>query len=238
MSELPNIYGFNKASEIGPDILAPCIFLKGCNLRCPYCMNAKLVKDCNLEPIDLEIVKKYVLEEKSQWVLISGGEPTLTSINALCELVNELRSWGCKVGMSTNGTNPDILTVLLPLLNYVALDFKTIRNDDIEVVPLDRVYTISVLTSLVRLMETKLNNKDFDFEIRTTLYPHFINEDTIRQIGSTLRKDTTWMLQQFRHSEEMLSEKAYDVNPYTNEEVNGIIKIAKEYSCNVRLRYV
>jgi pyruvate formate lyase activating enzyme len=239
-SNLPLIYGFNKASEIGPDILAPCIFLKGCNLRCPYCMNAKLVDGSKIELINIEEVKKYVLEEKSQWVLISGGEPTNIDSNSLINLITELKSWGCKIGMATNGNMPDILEVILPLLNYVALDIKCADDTmakEIEM-PNSHWYLLRVITTQIKLAGAKLKIKDFDYEVRTTLYPPLIDKKAIHEIGSLLRKDTRWVLQQFRHSEDMLDKKAYDIRPYGEGEVKKLLEIASIYCNDVQLRYV
>ena len=47
---LPDIYGFNKSSEAGQNEFAASLFLLGCNLRCPYCMNKKLVSEEMWEP--------------------------------------------------------------------------------------------------------------------------------------------------------------------------------------------
>ena len=65
MKKLPDIKGFNKCSEAGIDTFAPAIFLEGCNLCCPYCMNVNLVKREVENIVDISEVKAYVLESKS-----------------------------------------------------------------------------------------------------------------------------------------------------------------------------
>jgi len=247
MKKLPNIYGFNKTSEAGHNVFAPSIFLKGCNLRCPYCMNARLVKNERIAPLNIEEIKQYVLKERCEWIMLSGGEPTVTPVGALIALINELKSWGCMVGMSTNGNMPEILKKVLPLVNYVALDFKCARSEDISqiasesenMIPeFNKSYGMSLIRSHVQLIEAKLHRKDFDYEVRTTLYPLFIDKKAIEEIGSMLRSDCAWILQQFRHNKNMLSEDAYNVTPYEPEEVDELLKIAKTYCKNVRVRYV
>ena len=130
MSKFPEIMGFNKTSEAGFNLFATSIFLFGCNLRCPYCVNGRIVVvkpedwEKPVKTIDLEVIKKHVLETRTEWVMISGGEPTFTPLDKLNNLIDEIRSWGCKIGISTNGTRPEIIEQILPKLNYVALDIK------------------------------------------------------------------------------------------------------------------
>ena len=62
MKELPVIRAFNESSEIGRNVFAPCIFLEGCNLRCPYCMNAKLAQKDYTEKVDINYIKEYVID--------------------------------------------------------------------------------------------------------------------------------------------------------------------------------
>jgi pyruvate-formate lyase-activating enzyme len=40
---LPDIVGMNMVAEAGyPNVVCPVIFLSGCNLRCPYCLNSSI----------------------------------------------------------------------------------------------------------------------------------------------------------------------------------------------------
>lgn len=237
MKEIPKICGFNECSEAGVDVFAPAIFLNGCNFKCPYCMNSKLAMGQSKKSLDIETIKQYVLDEESKWFMISGGEPTCVNVEELTNLLEEIRSWGCKIGMSTNGSKPEVLGQILPLLNYVAMDFKAVREDDLkELGSVDGV--MSVLKSKCLIVENKDERDDFGFEIRTTLYPKYIDVQAIHEIGALLRKKDTWVLQQFRHAKNMLELDAYQTAPYTEHEVEELMKIAKEYSDNVTLRHV
>jgi len=237
VKEMPQICGFNECSEAGIDVFAPAIFMNGCNFRCPYCMNAVLATGGSRKDIDIELIKSHVLEEKSEWFMISGGEPTCVQIDLLINLLEEIKSWGCKIGMSTNGSKLEVLKKILPMLNYVAMDIKasdekTLRNLGMENGQIDLIYSKCALT------ETKIAREDFDYEIRTTLYPEYIYKESIEDIGQILRKDDKWVFQQFRHTKNMLDPKAHEIEPYTEEEVKSLIKIAKNYSDNVLFRYV
>ena len=43
MNNFPKIVGFNTNSEMEDFLFCPTVFLEGCNLKCPYCMNADII---------------------------------------------------------------------------------------------------------------------------------------------------------------------------------------------------
>lgn len=236
---LPIICGFNKASEIGADTFAPSIFLRGCNFKCPYCMNLRLVKGDFPDKIDLEIVKKFVQEEKCEWLMISGGEPTCTSQESLIYLLKEIESWGCKIGMSTNGSNYTTLYHIIEYIDYVALDIKCSTEDDYIKVAEGWYDYAGVMNSRKLLWILKDTRKGFDYELRTTLYPPFIDKDKLSKIGSNIiEKSDKWVLQQFRHSQNMLDPNSKNIKPYSDDMVKTLIDTAKQFCDNVSLRYV
>jgi len=235
--KIPQICGFNKCSEAGIDVFAPAIFLNRCNFRCPYCMNAKLARGKSDKSLDIEEIKQYVKEDKSEWFMISGGEPLCGNIPHLINLLKEIQTWGCKIGISTNGSYPRTLKRILPLINYIAMDFKAVLEEDYKEFG-NGLGSSMIIESKNILMENKKERDDFDYEVRTTLYPKYIDKEAMHEIGSVMRKDDTWVLQQFRHVKNMLDTIAYEVEPYSKEEVESLVKIAKEYSDNVRVRYV
>ena len=237
MKKLPTIYGFNKASEAGLDLFAPSIFLGGCNLRCPYCMNSKLI-NCHLDKtVDIDVVRQYVLEDKSKMLMISGGEPFCTPPDLLTNLLDEIKTWGCKIGVSTNGTKVDELKDFIHYFNYVAMDFKSSKHEVYDKIgEPSLVLNVLVCKSFLRL--TAMNRKDFIYEIRTTLYPPFIDKKDIQQIAQIIGPSDTWILQQFRHAKNMLDKNCNDVEPYTEAQIKEFIEIAKEFTNNVYLRYV
>jgi len=238
--EFPEIYGLNKCSEAGVDIFALSIFLGNCNLRCPYCMNAKLInpKSYNLKTIDIEAVKKAAQENESKWVIISGGEPTCTPVDLLTNLITEIKSWGCKIGLSTNGTNSDVFESVLPLLDYVALDIKTSNFQNYVEIGGDKE-SINILREVLAcktmLVQKKLDNPDFSYEIRTTLYPPFVGEKDINEIGGLIRIGEEWVLQQFRATSEGLDKS---ISPYTQQEMDNLFNLASRYTTNASIRYI
>lgn len=117
----------------------------GCNLRCTYCDSPETLKEsgtpahCRVEtapgswtfhqianPIGAEqlteIVKSYLCEPHHS-LSITGGEPLLHA--AFFERwLPSARALGLKVFLETNGMLPGHLRRLLPLLDYVSMDFK------------------------------------------------------------------------------------------------------------------
>jgi pyruvate formate lyase activating enzyme len=237
--ELPIIYGFNKTSEAGSDIFAPSIFLGNCNLRCPYCINSKLVKLNVSKTWELNDIKEIIKDSLSDWIIISGGEATFLGIEPLTNLLEELKSWGKKIGMSTNGTFPDVLENVIKCLDYVDLDIKTDDAGIYQLISIDKdIKTLDKILFSYRILSEAKNRGKLDFEVRTTLYPPVVSEDTIVGIGSLLSKNDKWILQQFRHSKSMLDPNCENIPPYTHEDINVLLSIAKKYCDNVQIRYV
>jgi pyruvate formate lyase activating enzyme len=242
IEKLPKIYGFNTFSEAGPDNFSPSIFLGGCNLRCAYCMNAKIVLDYNnLKEIDINQVKDFVLKNKCEYVNISGGEATNRHAYELINLLDEIKSWGVKASLSTNGLKPYILKSILNNLNYVTMDIKTSESKykDLYWYPIDhRISFDYILLSLKFLREEKSNRLDFDFEIRTTLYKPIVSIDDLKNIGKYLDKNDKWVLQPFRKSKEMIDKNAYDSLNYNIDDFKIMKECCKKYCDNVILRDV
>jgi pyruvate formate lyase activating enzyme len=232
MIKYPNIYGFNKNSEMGMSVFAPTIFLKGCNLRCPYCMNLSLANGAASKVVKLKDIGDYIGENKSEWVSISGGEPTLQNFKEMRNLFRLIKSWGCKISMSTNGLNPERLKSFIPYLDYIALDVKSSRNIDYNKIALNEGDHLKSVKQSKSFLVKYLDN----FEIRTTLHPVLINEETLREIGEKfISKNDVWILQQYRPVKEMFN---YCAKPYGERKLKAFVGIAKKYTCNVELRYV
>jgi 7-carboxy-7-deazaguanine synthase len=117
----------------------------GCNLRCTYCDSPETLKEsglprhCRVEtapgtwtfhPIanpvgadDLTAIVQGYLTEPHHSLSITGGEPLLHA--AFWEQwLPAVRTLGLKVFLETNGLLPGHLRRVLPLLDYVSMDFK------------------------------------------------------------------------------------------------------------------
>lgn len=250
---IPVIYGFNKSSEACPDTFAPSIFLGGCNFCCDYCMNAGLVNHSRkLTPITIEEIRAFVFNEKSKWIHISGGEITISDTDEVLNLIELFKSWGCKVSISTNGFEPEKLKMLLNHVDHVTMDVKTgsAKYDLVLKKPIVEDTSIigecikhygaiyNIIKSLKYLHDRDLVNEDFSYEIRTTLYRPLVGRDEIMEIGRLIGYPTKWILQPFRKTKIMLSKRAYNVEEYTNEEIDELFALSRKYNNNVSVKFV
>lgn len=111
-----------------PGHLSAVVFLRGCNLRCPYCHNEQLLTREGTAAMSEAALRDFLFSRRRQLdgVVFSGGEPTLQP--GLRALIEDVRSMGFKIKLDTNGTRPDVLRDLLQagLLDYVAMDLKDV----------------------------------------------------------------------------------------------------------------
>lgn len=240
MIKVPNISAFNKTSEAGLDVFAYSIFLNGCNFRCPYCMNSRLVNNCIDKFIPIEKIRNAVNENEIELVMISGGEPTCTDVSMLNSLIDEMRFWGCKVGLSTNGSKPNVLSKIIDKLSFVAMDIKSPNFFDYCDISGPEITDMVYKSKQLLWSEKSKRLGQFNYEIRTTLYPPFF-KDVVRDIyciGLWMEKSDRWVFQQFRSSKNMLNVCANNVIPFNDDKIETILKEARKYCDDVSIRYV
>ena len=121
----------------GPGIRTT-VFLKGCNLKCPWCCNPENI-DFEIdkyfgEEINLEDLKKELLKDKEFYslnnvgVTFSGGEPIL-QINKLIELLKELKSENINICFETAlFINEKQLKLTIPYVDEFIVDIKILNN--------------------------------------------------------------------------------------------------------------
>jgi 7-carboxy-7-deazaguanine synthase len=117
----------------------------GCNLRCTYCDSPETLKEsgipsfCRIEempgswtfkqvpnPVSAETLTETIqtwLTEPHHSVSITGGEPLLHA-RFLQSWLPSVRALGLQTFLETNGLLPQHLERVLPLLDYVSMDFK------------------------------------------------------------------------------------------------------------------
>lgn len=128
----------------------PSVFIRfsGCNLKCPFCDTAH---DEGVVMSDTDIIRAVNLY-KANWVVLTGGEPTLWIDNDFIRLLKQ--ATGKKVAIETNGTHEvpegiDWVTVS-PKTGIDGMngnpEIKVSRADEIKVVdvgqPLDGFFNL------------------------------------------------------------------------------------------------
>lgn len=173
---------------------ASCImWFNGCNLRCPYCYNPELVTEKTATQMD----EMAFLKERQGFldaVVLSGGEITLQP--GLDELCREIKSMGYLVKIDTNGSNPQVVRMLLEqkLIDYVAMDNKMPSTRSWQL-PGGKVLYERFAESLELLQASGL-----PYEIRTTVHPDLLDEADILQMireANKLGYTGTYYLQYF-----------------------------------------
>ncbi len=112
-----------------PQKVAAIIFASGCNMRCPFCYNPKLVLP--------ELIEKETLMSKEEildflnrrkkyldGIVFTGGEPLLQP-EAL-DFMRQVKEMGYLIKLDTNGLRPEVLATVLEekLVDYLAMDIK------------------------------------------------------------------------------------------------------------------
>ncbi len=227
-----NIQGFQKLTLLDfPGKMACTVFTAGCNLRCPFCHNSRLV-------IDPEKTSEYSVDEilaylkKRQGILdgvaITGGEPLLQP--DIDEFIKKVRELGFAVKLDTNGTFPDRLKALVEqgLLDYVAMDVKNSPSGYSETVGIGGYDISKIQESIGFLLENKV-----DYEFRTTVVREFHSVFEIDGIGKMIKGAKRHYLQAFVDSGELIG---FDLSAVPKEEMLEMQKIMLKYVdfCEIR----
>ncbi|MBR4789336.1 MAG: radical SAM protein [Treponema sp.] len=229
-----------------PGILAGSFFLKGCNLRCPYCYNTGLVlgKDDGTQPLNT-VQELFDHLEKRQGILkgltVSGGEPLLNPYTPL--IIRKAKELGYLVKLDTNGTLPDELEAFIndPDLrpDFIAMDIKTSPERYAQVIcPAFSKYHnntehfVNVLKRSAELVAAYPADKR---EWRTVLVPPLVQKEDIKNMSAILPADASWQFAQFMNQN--CIDPAYnEIYPYSDSEVKEIIEYAKTFITKSELR--
>lgn len=203
-----NIGGLQKMTLLDyPGKIACTVFLSGCNLRCPFCHNASLVLPRRLSPVMTQEELLVFLRSRVRrldGVCITGGEPTL--YHDLPELIEEIRELGFSVKLDTNGSSPEMLQNVLPLVDYVAMDIKNCPEKYCDTC--GGVDILAQVRESVRL----LMDSGVDYEFRTTVCHPFHRPEDLKKIGQWLSGAKQYFIQQFVDSGDLVGE-AFPLSP-------------------------
>lgn len=199
-----------------PGKLAAVIFIKGCNLRCPFCHNPELVLSANNNEHVLTLAEvKQQLKLKENWldgVVVTGGEPTIHE--DLLTLIKELNATGLKVKLDTNGTAPARIKDLLKrkLVDFIAVDIKT-QPAKYEQVVQNANPAQEINLTLEVIAESGINH-----EFRTTVVPELLSEEDILEVAKLLSSYgfKRYVLQQF-NPKVVLDAKFNQVKPWPGD---------------------
>ncbi|MBE7087295.1 MAG: anaerobic ribonucleoside-triphosphate reductase activating protein [Clostridiales bacterium] len=226
------LFGLEKLSLVDYDGKVACtVFTGTCNFKCGFCHNSPLVTEVNqLQEIDVESVFSYLKKRKGiiEGICISGGEPTLQK--DLPDFCRRLKEENLSVKLDTNGTNPDMIKLLMDnnLIDYIAMDIKNSLDSYSEIIGLKNFDTTKIAKSVSLIM-----NGNVGYEFRTTLISEYHFEKQIEDIGKWIKGAKKYCLQQYKHTENCI---CHDLSAVPVEKAKEFVKILSPYLDNVILR--
>lgn len=248
------LVGLEKTTLVNfPGRVASAIFLPGCNMRCPFCYNAELALASSVDGIKTEnstnqfysLEDVFIFLEKRKHIIsgvvITGGEPFASP--HLQKVIEQIKKLNLALKIDTNGLFPKILKELL--LNeilcpqMVAIDIKTSPNRYIELMGNTQVksdtITKKVIESLNILRDHKVAHPNFMVDYRTVLVPTLVGEKEIKEMASFIPEDASWNFAEFMNAN-CLNHEWNNLKPYSNNEVEHLVKIAQSRVKHAKLR--
>lgn len=188
------------------------LFTSGCNFNCQYCHNQSLIKKTEGNISETEVFSYF---EKRYKVLdalvITGGEPTLYGNDLLLfSKAFKERFPGKLLKIDTNGTYPEIIRQLSEVADFCAMDFKSSDYSSFSKV------TMETIEASLRTLHC-FNS----FEIRTTLYPGYINFEIISSMINILKRNNINEITLQKYNPLEITEKNF--SDYEIKEINDII---------------
>lgn len=226
------IQGFQKLTLLDyPGKMACTVFTSGCNLRCPFCHNSRLVITPSSESeFSVEEILSYLKKRQGilDGVAITGGEPLLH--NDIDNFIEKVRKLGFSIKLDTNGTFPDRLKELVGrgLIDYVAMDIKNSPEGYPETVGIGGYDITKIKESIAFLLEGNV-----DYEFRTTVVRELHSVFSIEGIGKMIEGAKRHYIQAFVDSGELIG---FDLNPVPKEEMIEMQKIMSKHVelCEIR----
>ncbi|MBE6008121.1 MAG: anaerobic ribonucleoside-triphosphate reductase activating protein [Lachnospiraceae bacterium] len=166
-----------------PGKVACTVFLRGCNLRCPYCHNSHLFSDKAETIMENKDFFRFLESRKGllDGVCVSGGEPTL--YENLPSFLKEIKALGFMVKLDTNGTKPEMVKMLIEneLVDYIAIDIKSCPDRYGEATGKDNFDISQTEETIKLLMEGKVQ-----YEFRTTVVEQLHDAECMLNMGKWL----------------------------------------------------
>lgn len=225
-----NVQGYQKLTLLDfPGRTACTVFTGGCNLRCPFCHNAGLVRTPLAGPNLTDEVLVYLLKRRGilDGVCITGGEPLLQP--DLADFLRKVKEMGYAVKLDTNGTLPRRLEAILAtkLVDYVAMDIKSSPDGYTAATGTDA--DVSAVTDSLSL----LRHSGIPFELRTTAVRGIHTAADFIAIGEWLGEVPAYFIQRFVDSGQLLGE-GFDA--FSPEEMEHLLTTVRAYIPSAQLR--
>ncbi|MEA2011903.1 MAG: anaerobic ribonucleoside-triphosphate reductase activating protein [Verrucomicrobiota bacterium] len=195
------------------DHTSSILWFSGCNMRCPFCYNPKIVygkgKISLAETLSFLKTRIGLIDA----VVLSGGE--CTCCKNLLEICRRIKEMGFKIKVDTNCTNSEILLQLCDenLLDMVSIDYKAPEYKFAEVAGANLYEKFS------KTLDILISTLTIPYEIRTTVHTELLNETDINNIAKDLKNRNypyNYYLQQYQQTDSTIGDM--NPQPYTLNE--------------------
>ena len=227
-----NVQGYQKLTLLDfPGRTACTVFTGGCNLRCPFCHNAGLVRTPLAGPNLTDEVLEYLQKRRGilDGVCVTGGEPLLQP--DLEDFLRKVKEMGYAVKLDTNGMLPQRLAGVLAtkLVDYVAMDIKSSPDGYAAATGTDADVS-AVSDSLLTLRDSGI-----PYELRTTAVRGIHTEADFDAIGEWIGDVPAYFIQRFVDSGQLLGSGC---DAFTPEEMERLLTTVRVYTPSAQLRGV
>lgn len=225
------IGGFQKMTVLDfPGKIACIIFTHGCNFKCPFCHNARLVTEDG-DFFDEEEILSYLNKRRGilDGVCISGGEPLIHG-EAIFELMRKIKELGFLIKLDTNGYLPNKLKYAIDngLVDYVAMDIKNSPDKYPQTAGIDIVDMEKIKSSIEIIMSSSV-----DYEFRTTVTKELHTPEDFVEIGKLIRGAKRYYIQNFVDSGGIISEGS---SPLENQGLTALLEAILPYVPSALIR--
>ena len=196
-----------------PHHSACILWYAGCNMRCLYCYNPEIV--FGKGTMEFSAVLSFLKTRIGllDAVVFSGGECMIHK--DISEQIKQVKALGFAVKIDTNGSKPTLLKQLVQedLLDYIALDFKTLPNKFKEITK------SNLFGSFLETLKTIINSK-IAFEVRTTYHSDLLDENDIKSMIRFLEVHNykgNYYIQYFRNDTETIEKLNWSLRNLTSD---------------------
>ena len=213
-----------------PGKIACIIFTHGCNFKCPFCHNARLVTE-TADCISEDEILSYLNKRKGvlDGVCISGGEPLING-EAVFKLMKKIKELGYLIKLDTNGYFPDKLKIAIEssLVDYVAMDIKNCLEKYAQTVGLKSLDLENIKKSI-----EIITSSGVDYEFRTTVTKELHTPEDFLKIGELIKGAKKYYIQNFVDSGNLISEGS---SPLDTQGLNALLEAVLPYVENASIR--
>lgn len=214
-----------------PGRVACTVFTGGCNLRCPFCHNAGLVREPVAQPNATAEVLDYLSRRRGilDGVCLTGGEPLLQP--DLVDFIARVKDMEFAVKLDTNGALPGRLKAVLDtgLLDHVAMDIKNSPAGYPAAIGCDMDFSPFAESMAI------IRDAGIGFEFRTTVVRGIHRVEDLVAISEMIG-DVPYFLQKFVDSGQLLAPSGSAFSAFSGDEMQAMLTAVRIHTPRAAIR--